>query len=121
MVHNPSHLEAVNPVVLGKARSKQQSLRDGAFSVDEEKEFGTDVLSVVLHGDAVSGISKSTKIDKKHSIFWFQAISGQGVNQECLMMSKTPNYDVGGTIHLICEFNNTFITCLMKLKVKFGY
>lgn len=56
MVHNPSHLEAVNPVVLGKARSKQQSLRDGAFSVDEEKEFGTDVLSVVLHGDAVSGI-----------------------------------------------------------------
>lgn len=63
MVHNPSHLEAVNPVALGKARSKQQSLRDGAFSVDEDKEFGTDVLSVVLHGDAVSEILNSSELD----------------------------------------------------------
>ncbi len=64
MLHNPSHLEAVNPVVMGKARSKQQGLRDGAFSFDENKEFGADVVSVVLHGDG--------------------AISGQGVNQECV-------------------------------------
>lgn len=62
MLHNPSHLEAVNPVATGKARSKQQSLRDGAFNDDHAKEFGSDVINVVLHGDA--------------------AISGQGINQE---------------------------------------
>ena len=84
MLHNPSHLEAVNPVAMGKARSKQQSLRDGAFNDDQNKEFGSDVVSVLLHGDA--------------------AISGQGINQECLMMAYMPNYEVGGTIH--CVINN---------------
>lgn len=84
MLHNPSHLEAVNPVAMGKTRSKQQCLRDGAFNDDQNKEFGSDVVNVVLHGDA--------------------AISGQGINQECLMMSTTPNYDIGGTIH--CVINN---------------
>lgn len=81
MLPNPSHLEAVNPVALGKARSKQQSLRDGAFNDDREKLFGSEVISVVLHGDA--------------------AISGQGINQECLMMADSPNFQVGGTIHLV--------------------
>lgn len=81
MLHNPSHLEAVNPVAMGKARSKQQSLRDGAFNDDTSKEFGSDVMSVLLHGDA--------------------AIPGQGINQECLMMAYTPNFDIGGTIHLV--------------------
>jgi probable 2-oxoglutarate dehydrogenase E1 component DHKTD1 len=80
MLHNPSHLEAVNPVAMGKARSKQQSLRDGAFNDDKAKEFGSDVLNVLLHGDA--------------------ALPGQGINQECLMMGYTPNFDVGGTIHV---------------------
>lgn len=81
MLPNPSHLEAVNPVVMGKTRSKQQSLRDGAFNDDKNKLFGSEAISVILHGDA--------------------AISGQGINQECLMMAYTPNYDVGGTIHLV--------------------
>lgn len=81
MLHNPSHLEAVNPVAMGKARSKQQSLRDGAFNDDRCKEFGSEVMSVVVHGDA--------------------AIPGQGINQECLMMAYTPNFDIGGTIHLV--------------------
>lgn len=81
MLPNPSHLEAVNPVAMGKARSKQQSLRDGAFNDDKEKQFGSDVICVILHGDA--------------------AVTGQGINQECLMTSYTPNFEVGGTIHLV--------------------
>jgi probable 2-oxoglutarate dehydrogenase E1 component DHKTD1 len=81
MLPNPSHLEAVNPVSMGKTRSKQQSLRDGAFNDDQTKLFGSDVINIQMHGDA--------------------AIAGQGVNQECLMMAYTPNFDIGGTIHVI--------------------
>lgn len=54
------------------------------------KEFGTDIVNVQLHGDA--------------------AISGQGVNQECLMMAFTPNFDIGGTIHLVINNNIGFTT-----------
>lgn len=46
MLHNPSHLEAVNPVSMGKARSKQMTSRDGAFSDDKAKEFSNSVLNV---------------------------------------------------------------------------
>lgn len=88
MLNNPSHLEAVNPVSMGKTRSKQQSIRDGAFNDDQMKEFGSDVVNVQLHGDA--------------------AISGQGINQECLMMTGTPNFDIGGTIHLVINNNIGF-------------
>ncbi len=66
---------------MGKTRSKQQYMRDGAFNDDQEKLFGSEAVCVILHGDA--------------------AISGQGVNQECLMTSYQPNYDIGGTIHLV--------------------
>lgn len=90
MLHNPSHLEAVNPVSMGKARSKQQSLRDGAFNDDQAKKFGSDVINVILHGDA--------------------AIAGQGVNQECLMMAYTPNFDIGGSIHVVINNHIGFTT-----------
>lgn len=46
MLHNPSHLEAVNPVSMGKTRSKQQTLRDGAFGNDAQKPFGSNVINV---------------------------------------------------------------------------
>lgn len=46
MLHNPSHLEAVNPVSMGKTRSKQQTLRDGAFNNDAETQFGCNVINV---------------------------------------------------------------------------
>lgn len=49
MLHNPSHLEAVNPVSMGKTRSKQQSLRDGAFSNDAQKQFGSNVINVQVN------------------------------------------------------------------------
>lgn len=46
MLHNPSHLEAVNPVSMGKTRSKQQTRCDGAFSNDPNKQFGSNVINV---------------------------------------------------------------------------
>lgn len=90
MPHNPSHLEAVNPVSMGKTRSKQQTARDGAFSDDHEKEFGHDILNVQLHGDG--------------------AFPGQGINQECLLMSGTPHFQIGGTIHMVVNNQVAFTT-----------
>ena len=69
---NPSHLEAVDPVVMGLARAKQDLIEPpGAFSV----------LPILIHGDA--------------------AFAGQGVVAECLAMSDIGGYRVGGTVHLI--------------------
>jgi 2-oxoglutarate dehydrogenase E1 component len=78
---NPSHLEAVNPVVLGKVRAKQTQRQD-----HERKE----VLSVLLHGDA--------------------AFAGQGVVAECFGLSELKGYRTGGTIHLIVNNQIGFTT-----------
>ncbi len=72
LASNPSHLEAVDPVVLGRARAKQERL--GANGKQA-------VLPLILHGDA--------------------AFAGQGILAETLNMSSLPAYDVGGTIHVI--------------------
>ena len=69
---NPSHLEAVNPVVLGKARAKQ--FQNGG----EER---TTVLPLLLHGDA--------------------AFAGQGVVAECFGLSGLSGHRTGGTLHII--------------------
>ncbi|XP_036324066.1 probable 2-oxoglutarate dehydrogenase E1 component DHKTD1 homolog, mitochondrial isoform X2 [Rhagoletis pomonella] len=90
LLRNPSHLEAVNPVSMGKTRSKQQTLRDGAFSADPITPFGTTVLNVIIHGDA--------------------AFAGQGVNQECLNMAYVPHFEVGGSVHLIVNNQVGFTT-----------
>lgn len=66
---------------MGRTRSKQQSSRDGVFSSDPEMQLSSNVLNVQLHGDA--------------------AFTGQGINQEMLMLSNTPHFDVGGSIHLV--------------------
>jgi 2-oxoglutarate dehydrogenase E1 component len=79
---NPSHLEAVNPVVLGKARAKQQQLHD------EEARAG--VLPLLIHGDA--------------------AFAGQGVVAECFAMSGTKGFNTGGTIHFIVNNQIGFTT-----------
>jgi 2-oxoglutarate dehydrogenase E1 component len=81
LASNPSHLEAVDPVVEGMARSKQDVLGPGA---------GDRVLPVLLHGDA--------------------AFAGQGVVAETLNMSALPGYKVGGTIHLVINNNIGFTT-----------
>jgi 2-oxoglutarate dehydrogenase E1 component len=82
LVPNPSHLEAVNPVVLGKSRA-QQFIRD-----DLEKK--NQVLPVLIHGDA--------------------AFAGQGVVWESLSLSGVPGYDTGGCIHFIINNQIGFTT-----------
>jgi 2-oxoglutarate dehydrogenase E1 component len=82
---NPSHLEIVNPVVLGKARAKQ------AFTLREAPESGRGhVLPLLLHGDA--------------------AFAGQGVVAECFAISGTKGYRTGGTIHFIVNNQIGFTT-----------
>uniref|UniRef100_A0A182JSU8 Transketolase-like pyrimidine-binding domain-containing protein n=1 Tax=Anopheles christyi TaxID=43041 RepID=A0A182JSU8_9DIPT len=89
MLHNPSHLEAVNPVSMGKARAKQLALADGPY--DRQGQFDrSKVLNVQVHGDA--------------------AFPGQGINQECLMMANVPHYEVEGTVHLIVNNQVGFTT-----------
>ncbi|PZX18235.1 2-oxoglutarate dehydrogenase E1 component [Palleronia aestuarii] len=78
---NPSHLEAVNPVVLGKARAKQDQLG---------REDRTKVLPVLLHGDA--------------------AFAGQGVVAECFQLSGIRGHQTGGTIHIVVNNQIGFTT-----------
>ena len=72
LTDNPSHLEAVNPVVLGQTRAKQ------FFHKDKERN---KVIPILIHGDA--------------------AFAGQGVVAECFAMSGLPGHNTGGTIHII--------------------
>ncbi|MEO6225521.1 MAG: 2-oxoglutarate dehydrogenase E1 component [Sphingomicrobium sp.] len=81
LLPNPSHLEAVDPVVLGKARAAQ------TFKGDTH---GKTVLPILLHGDA--------------------AFAGQGVVWECLSFSGLPGYGTGGTIHFIVNNQVGFTT-----------
>jgi len=78
---NPSHLEAVNPVVLGKARAKQAQLND---------QDRTAVIPVLLHGDA--------------------AFAGQGVVAECFGLSGLVGHRTGGTIHIVVNNQIGFTT-----------
>ena len=82
MAANPSHLEAVDPVVQGKARARQRVLNDTA----ERKK----VLPLLIHGDA--------------------AFIGQGVVAETFNMSQLQGYRTGGTIHLVVNNQIGFTT-----------
>ncbi|XP_058126995.1 probable 2-oxoglutarate dehydrogenase E1 component DHKTD1 homolog, mitochondrial [Anopheles ziemanni] len=89
MLHNPSHLEAVNPVSMGKTRAKQLALRDGPYG-DDPAAGPSKALNVQVHGDA--------------------AFPGQGINQECLLMAEVPHFEVNGTIHLVVNNQVGFTT-----------
>lgn len=78
---NPSHLEAVNPVVIGKVRAKQYQRQD---------KDGTQVMPILLHGDA--------------------AFAGQGLVAETLMISELQGYRVGGTMHVVTNNQIGFTT-----------
>jgi 2-oxoglutarate dehydrogenase E1 component len=78
---NPSHLEAVNPVVLGKVRAKQDQYKD-----DER----TTVMPILLHGDA--------------------AFAGQGVVAECFALSGLKGHKAGGTMHIVVNNQIGFTT-----------
>lgn len=82
---NPSHLEAVNAVVEGKARARQRVLGDDGVSTDRKR-----VLPILIHGDA--------------------AFAGQGSVAEVLNLSQLPGYRTGGTIHLIINNQIGFTT-----------
>src|SRR5208283_4160318 len=72
LVSNPSHLEAVDPVALGRARAKQTRIgRDGKLKV----------LPVLMHGDS--------------------AFAGQGITAETLNLANLRGFNVGGTVHII--------------------
>ncbi|HEY5953756.1 MAG TPA: 2-oxoglutarate dehydrogenase E1 component [Terrimicrobiaceae bacterium] len=79
---NPSHLEAVDPVVEGKARARQRVLDDTAYR--------KKVVPVLIHGDA--------------------AFIGQGVVAEVFNMSQLPGYSTGGTIHFVVNNQIGFTT-----------
>ncbi len=78
---NPSHLEAVNPVVIGKVRAKQDQIGDADR---------TQVLPLLLHGDA--------------------AFAGQGVVAECFGLSGLVGHRTGGTIHVVVNNQIGFTT-----------
>ena len=79
---NPSHLEAVDPVVVGKVRARQDMAGDTATR--------RSVMGIIMHGDA--------------------AFAGQGLVYETLAMSKLIGYRTGGTIHLIVNNQIGFTT-----------
>jgi 2-oxoglutarate dehydrogenase E1 component len=78
---NPSHLEAVNPVVLGKVRAKQDQYGDASRK---------SVLPILLHGDA--------------------AFAGQGVVAECFALSGLRGHKTGGTMHIVVNNQIGFTT-----------
>ena len=81
LTDNPSHLEAVNPVVLGQTRAKQ------FFHKDKQRN---KVIPILIHGDA--------------------AFAGQGIVAECFAMSGLPGHNTGGTIHIIVNNQIGFTT-----------
>jgi 2-oxoglutarate dehydrogenase E1 component len=82
LLYNPSHLEAVNPVVAGIVHAKQDYLRD--------TEKRSRAIPILMHGDA--------------------AFTGQGLVMETLGLSELPDFQVGGTIHVIVNNQVGFTT-----------
>jgi 2-oxoglutarate dehydrogenase E1 component len=83
LVANPSHLEAADPVVVGKAKAKQ-------YYLGNDREAERKVMPLLLHGDA--------------------AFSGQGVVYETMHLAELDNYDTGGTVHVIVNNQIGFTT-----------
>src|SRR5438874_9267633 len=86
LVSNPSHLEAVDPVTVGRTRAKQDRAGDGG-----QKQF----LPLLVHGDG--------------------AFAGQGVFAETLNLADIPGYTVGGTVHVIVNNLIGFTTVSTEL------
>ncbi|KAI6158451.1 dehydrogenase E1 and transketolase domain-containing protein 1 [Pisolithus thermaeus] len=90
LLPNPSHLEAVNPVALGKARAKQYTLLKALEKGSEGVEgcmLGDKVMCVQIHGDA--------------------SFTGQGIVMETLGLSNLPHYTSGGSVHIVVNIGYT--------------
>lgn len=85
---NPSHLECINPVVMGKVRAEQH------YSGHNETIKRKKIAPILIHGDA--------------------AFSGQGVCYETIQMQDLSNYTTGGTIHVIVNNQIGFTTVPKK-------
>ncbi len=81
LLANPSHLEVINPVIMGSAKARQET---------KEDKTGSKVLPIIIHGDA--------------------AIQGQGVNYEIQQFEKIDSYSTGGTIHIVFNNQIGFTT-----------
>ncbi len=81
LLPNPSHLEAVDPVVLGFARAKADALYHSEYD---------HILPILIHGDA--------------------ALAGQGIVYEIIQMSQLPGYYTGGTLHFVINNQIGFTT-----------
>jgi 2-oxoglutarate dehydrogenase E1 component len=87
---NPSHLEIVNPVVLGKARAKQAKRATWSEDAEGLHELRERVMPLLIHGDA--------------------AFAGQGVVMECFALSGLRGYKTGGAMHFIINNQIGFTT-----------
>jgi 2-oxoglutarate dehydrogenase E1 component len=87
---NPSHLEAVNPVLEGITRAKQDKLQAAAGDITVDEQSAYPVLPILMHGDA--------------------AFAGQGVVSETLSLSLLKGYRTGGTIHIVINNQVGFTT-----------
>ena len=85
LAHNPSHLEAVDPVVEGSARALQTEHSQGVPTLDCRR-----AVPILIHGDA--------------------AFTGQGIVAEVFNLQSLPGYETGGTIHLIANNQIGFTT-----------
>jgi 2-oxoglutarate dehydrogenase E1 component len=81
LVSNPSHLEAVDPVAMGRARAKQTRRGVDGPIIDRSPETLNMVWPIVMHGDA--------------------AFAGQGILAETLNLADLKAYTVGGTVHIV--------------------
>ncbi|WP_414053715.1 2-oxoglutarate dehydrogenase E1 component [Macrococcus equi] len=86
LANNPSHLEIVSPVVLGKTRAVQETTN----GVNEPVQDFNKAIAVLIHGDA--------------------AFPGQGINFESMNLSNLDGYTVGGSIHIITNNRVGFTT-----------
>ncbi|XP_012220785.1 2-oxoadipate dehydrogenase complex component E1 isoform X2 [Linepithema humile] len=90
VLRNPSHLEIVNPVSMGKTRGVMQAIQEAAYGENKNAQWSDKVINIQVHGDA--------------------AYPGQGVNQECLALCRTPHFEIGGTIHFVINNQLGFTT-----------
>lgn len=90
LASNPSHLEAVNPVVEGMVRAKQEARIEERASATAWGDYLDSIIPILIHGDA--------------------AFAGQGVVAETLHLSQLPGYMTGGTIHVVINNQIGFTT-----------